>query len=260
MPDIIFENEEKVPEGLREYAKKIDDGTFVVKVAPAVKLDEFRNKNIELSKERDVLVNSVKDARGVLGEDIEAFKAELTELRATAQKVKDGKLKENGDVEAEISRRVESMKKNFETQLSEKAKEAAEYANKVKVIDSKWRQTLIDRYVTDAVLNEKSGADPRALNDILKHAYTVFKVKEDESIVPMDGEAVIYGSDGATAMTPVEWLAKLREKAPYFFKNSNGGGASGGQGSVKDKYFGYTKEEFDKLPGAQKLALANKMK
>ena len=112
-------------------------------------------------------------------------------MRATSQQVKDGKLKGTNDVEAEVSRRVESMKKNFETQLSEKAKEAAEANKKTQVIDAKWRQTLIDRFVTDAVLDEKNGADPRALNDILKHSYTVFKVRPDETIVPMDGEAVV---------------------------------------------------------------------
>lgn len=256
MPDIVFESEEKIPEGLREYAKKLEDGTVVVKVAPAVKLDEFRNKNIELSKERDTLTDFVSKAKPVFGDDLDAFQAEIAELRKTAQLVKDGKLQGSAEVEAEILRRVESMKKNFESQLSEKAKEAADAKKQVNLIDSKYRQTKIDRYVTDAVLDDKNGADPRALNDILKHAYNVFKVREDESIVPMEGEAIIYGSDGATPMTPSEWLAKLREGAPYFFKNSNGGGATGGQGPKK--IGNLSKEDFDKLSGAQKLAIIRK--
>lgn len=257
MPDITFESEDKIPEGLKEFAKKSEDGTvFIVKVSPTAKVDEFRNKNVELSKERDTILAALNDARGLVGEDLEAFKAELTELRATSQQVKDGKLKGTGDVEAEVSRRVESMKKSFETQLSDKAKEAAEANKKVQVIDAKWRQTLIDRFVTDAVLDEKNGADPRALNDILKHSYTVFKVRQDETIVPMDGEAIVYGADGATPMTPSEWLAKLRESAPYFFKISNGGGATGGGGPKK--FGGLSQEQFNKLPARERLALAHK--
>jgi hypothetical protein len=72
----------------------------------------------------------------------------------------------------------------------------------------------------------------------------------------MDGEAIIYGADGATPMTPDEWLAKLRDSAPYFCKNSNGGGATGNQGNKM--FGGMSKEDFNKLSGAQKLALARK--
>lgn len=258
MPDVVFESEDKIPEGLKEFARKLDDGSgFAVKVVPSAKLDEFREKNIALAKERDEFDTFIKSVKPILGEDLEAFQTELTDLRATAQKVKDGKLKMTDDVEAEVIRRVDSMKKNFETQLSEQAKNAAEWQKKAALSDSKYRQTIVDRYVTDAILDEKNGANPQALNDILQHARSVFRVKEDESIVPMDGDAVIYGNDGATPMTPAEWLAKLKVKAPYFFKNSNGGGATGDRGSTK--YGGYTQEEFNKLPAAQKLAIANKM-
>lgn len=258
MPDIVFESEEKIPEGLKGHEKKLEDGTYVVKVAPAAKIDEFRTKNIELSKERDTLADFASKAKNYVGEDLEAFEAELVNLRKTSQEVKDGKLKASGDVEAEVVRRVESMKKGFEDQLSSKAKENGELTKKVSLIESKWKQSKIDRYVTDAVLDEKNGADPRALNDILSHAYSVFKVRQDEAIVPMDGEAVIYGADGATPMTPSEWLAKLRENAPYFFKNSNGGGAAGGQGNKK--FGGMSEADFSKLTPIQKLQIANGQK
>jgi hypothetical protein len=38
----------------------------------------------------------------------------------------------------------------------------------------------------------------------------------------------MYGADGSTPMTPMEWLAKLREEKPFLFKQSEGGGSGGG--------------------------------
>lgn len=253
MPDMIFDALDKVPEGLREHAKE-QDGKVIVKVVPQAKLEEFRNTNITLAQERDALKAQFEPLRGLIGEDVKAFETELTELRTTAQKVKDGSLKGTDAIQAEVAQRVAQMKGDYERQLTEKANEATAWKNKAAEADQKFRRSLVDRAVTDAVLNEKSGAEPRALPDILSRAYAVFRVEDDGKLVAKDGEAVIYGSDGATPMSPAEWLGKLREQAPYFFKNSNGGGASGSQGT-KD-YGGMSKADFQKLPASERLRIA----
>lgn len=253
MPDIVYDALDKVPEGLREHAKE-QDGKVVVKVVPQVKLDEFRQTNITLSQERDALKAQFEPLKKLIGEDVKAFEDELTELRSTVQKVKDGTLKGTDAIQAEVAQRVAQMRGDYERQLAEKATEVSAWKQQAAEADQKFRRSLVDRAVTDAVLNEKSGAEPRALPDILSRAYAVFQVDDAGKLVAKDGEAVIYGSDGATPMTPIEWLSKLKSDAPYFFKSSTGGGASGSQGS-KD-YGGMTKEQFQKLPAAERLRIA----
>lgn len=256
MPDLSFESLDKVPEGLREYAKE-DGGKVVVKVVPAVKLDEFRTNNINLAKERDSYKANLEKVLPVLGGDVgkfDEFQAELQALREVNQKVKDGKLTAKDDIDAEVGRRVASMKSDFERQLTEKAQEVGAWKTKASEADQKYRRSVVDRMVTDAVLNEKSGADPRALQDILSRSYGVFVVKDDGKIEARDGEAVIYGADGATPMTPLEWLGKLKSEAPYFFKNSSGGGAAGNQGG--NTIAGMSREDFQKLPATERLRLA----
>jgi len=256
MPDISFDSLDAVPEGLKEVAKDNGSGKFVVNVVPAAKLDEFRNNNIAVSKERDTL-KSFKDLWApIIGEDPDAFKADVERLRTVDQEVKDGKLKGSKDIEAEVNRRVETMKTGYETRLqaAEQARVAAEAT--AKDADTRFKRSIVDRAITDAVLNEKSGAEPRALPDIIERAAKVFAVGDDGKLTPKEGEAIIYGADGATPMTPNEWLGKLKESAPYFFKASGGGNAGGGNTSKIPG--GLTKEAYDKLPPDKKLELARK--
>jgi hypothetical protein len=96
----------------------------------------------------------------------------------------------------------------------------------------KLRRTYVDRALTDVVLDESMGVHPKALADILGRAYQVFEVSDDGKLTPKRGEAVVYGADGVTPMSPKEWVQSLKEDAPYFFKGSNGGGSNGGEGGM----------------------------
>ncbi len=103
------------------------------------------------------------------------------------------------------------------------------------------------------MIDPNSGVRPEALHDIATRAYALFKF-EDGKMVPKSGEATIYGSDGASPMTVSEWLVKLRNEAPHYFKGNNGGGAAGGK---DDKIGGYTQAQIAAMTPQQKLALAN---
>ncbi|MDW9491687.1 hypothetical protein [Sinorhizobium meliloti] len=255
MPEITFDTLDAIPEGLREGAKQVD-GKVVINVVPKSKLDEFRDNNLTLSQERDTLKSSVATLSQIVGEDPSAFAAELENLRSTSQQVKDGKLKGTDAIEQEVNNRVSSMKSDYERRLQEASKETVAWKDKATSSDQKFRRSLIDRSVTNAVLAEASGAQPQALPDILSRAYGVFTVDDNGTLIARDGEATIYGADGATPMTPAEWLEKLKEQAPYFFKTSNGGGAGGsGNNAVPG---GMSAEDFNNLSGAQQLALARK--
>jgi hypothetical protein len=251
MPEIKFDSLDAVPEGLREGVKE-DGGKFIINVVQKSKLDEFRDNNTSLSQERDTLKASVASLSKIVGEDPAAFATELEGLRATSLQVKDGKLKGTDAIETEVTNRVASMKGDYERRLLEVGKDAVDWKAKAEANDQKFRRSLIDRAVTNAVLAEASGAQPQALTDILARAYGVFTVDVDGKLLARDGEATIYGADGATPMTPGEWLDKLKESAPYFFKGSGGGNAGGTSDNTIPGGLGA--EQFNNLSGAQQLA------
>lgn len=255
MPELMFEALDAIPEGLKEVAVQ-KDGKFVVDVVPGKKLAEFRDNNINLAKERDALKSRWDALAPLVGEDLDAFKTSYEALRAVDQQVKDGKLTAKGDIEAEVTRRVDAMKSNYEQRLQAEAAARAQAEAGKTAAEEKFKRSVVERYVTDAVLNEKSGAIPTALPDILERSGKVFKVSDDGKIVAKEGDAIIYGADGATPMTPIEWLGKLKESAPYFFKGSNGGGATGG--TSKSAPGGMSSEDFLKLPASERLKLARK--
>lgn len=252
MPSLTFETLDAVPEGLREFASEVD-GKITVKVVPETKLSEFREKNITLSQERDKLDAQARRLAELVGEDPDAFAAELQELRETAQKVKDGQLKASDDVEAVVRERVAKMKEEYEQQVRQRADEAKAWQGKAATIQQQYDRSIIDQNVTRAVVDPKVGALPEALPDILSRAYGVFTV-ENGKLVAKAGDAVIYGSDGTTPLSPAEWLNELKQTASYFFKGSTGGGAAGnGPGTIA----GMSKAEFAKLSPQEKLRLAN---
>jgi hypothetical protein len=254
MPDFTFNTADEIPEELRGEAKKNDAGKFVLNLVHKIKLDEFRENNVKVSKERDDLLKKFGLVSTIVGEDPEAFQKEVDELRKMNQQVKDGKLKASDDIEKVLTDRTSTMRKTFEEQAQINAKELAKAKDEIASLTGELKKINIDRSITAAVLDEKSGALHEALPHILSEAYKVFIVENSGDIVPKNGDAIIYGADGATAMTPTEWLHKLREKHSYLFKNSAGGGASGN----KDPRFGgLSQEAWNKLSPEAKLRIAN---
>ena len=255
MPEIFFDSLDAVPADFRDIAKTGEGGKISINVVAKTKLDEFRDTNIAVSAERDKLKTTVEKLSAIVGEDADAFSTELEGLRATAQQVADGKLKGNDSIEKEVANRVASMKTDYENRLQAQGKETKAWQEKAESAEGKFRRSVVAQAVTNAVVAEGSGADPKALPDILERAYKVFHVEDNGALVPKEGEATIYGGDGTTPQTPSEWLGKLKESAPYFFKRSTGADA-GGNG--KGLPGGISQADFDKLSGAEKLALARK--
>lgn len=254
MPDIFFSSLNEVPEGLREVA--VTEGDKVkVSVVPRAKLDEFRENNVKIVKERDDLATKVTKLSTVLGtEDLETAEKDLTALRSMSQRVKDGELVENKGLDEALAERTKEMRSGFESEILNAKKEALAWRDKYSQADTKIRKGAIDRAVTDAVIDPASGVQQRALPDIMERAYKVFQVGDDGTLTPKNGEAVMYGADGVTPMTTKEWVAKLKEEAPYFFVQSNGGGAGGSESKL---LAGYTQSELAKMSPEMRLRLAN---
>lgn len=252
MPAIKFDTKEAIPEGLREFASEGEDGKFVVKVAPEAKLTEFREKNIALNQQIETLAPVMARVKEIAGDDLDVFANELSELKSIAQRVTDGDLKTTEDIERAVAERVTAVKEGYEqNQRSERDLRTKAEKDRDELKGALDR-TNVRHAVTAAVIDPTSGIRPEALGDILERAYKLFHWENNKPI-PKNGESTIYGSDSAEPMTPKEWLAKLRDEAPYFFNGNGGGGANGG----KDTKHGFTSAEIAKMTPEQKLALAN---
>lgn len=253
MPDIKYTKKEDIPEGLREFAKEADGG-FIVAVVPKSKLDEFRDNNLTIARERDELKNKVIAYAEMVGDDPVKARETVATLKAIDQQVKDGKLKGSEAIEAEVNRRVAETKSNFENQLAQAGARLTEATAKAGDFENKFKRSTVDREITNAVLHPESGINPAALPDVLTRAYGFYTVQEDGRLVAKQGDNVVYGADGVTPMPPKEWLSKVLEQAPYLGKQSAGGGASGASG--KTSYGGLSQTDFDKLPAVDRLTLA----
>lgn len=234
MPELFYDSLADVPEPFKEFAKDAVDekgnklGKLSINVVPNSKLQEFRENNERLSKERDQLKQVVDKYGHVIGEDFDAFQNHLEELKKTKKRVDDGELVANSSLEEALAKRTQEMKADLEGKNQALIKDRDDWKRRAEIGDQKFKQTVIERSVTDAILDKEVGALANARPDILNRAMSVFKVDDKGQIRAFDNDGnVIYGPDGATPMTPKDWLVKLKESAPYFFETSRGAGAGG---------------------------------
>lgn len=197
----------EIPEAIRSMYKQEGD-EFVLDVEGAVdktKIDEFRTNNIALQQQLDKL------------KDVDPVK--YRELMDLDRKVKEKQLIEAGKVDEVVNLRVESMRTELTTQITEKDN-ALTVANKQLAI------LMIDRQVQAEAV--KLGILPTAMDDILLRARTVYTMENGVPVPKSQDGKVIYGKDGSTPMPMNEWVLSLKKAAPHLFAGSSGSGAGGG--------------------------------
>ena len=256
MAEMLFDTLDQLPEELREFGKARDDGKVVVNLVPKVKVDEFREKNIALSRDNEQFSSKINKLSKLVGEDEDKFVDELAELRKTKQLVDDGKLSQSEKIEEVLAERTKKMRETHEEELRRLANESSKWKGEYDTVTDLLKGVKVDSYIRAAIHDPKSGARSEAESHILLEARKVFKIEGDK-IIPKNGDSTIYGNDGASPMSPVEWMKTLQKQMPYLFKESNGGGANGGGMSG---FGNLTKDDIAALTPAQKLALANKQK
>ncbi|UVD36465.1 hypothetical protein RCXUPER_47 [Rhodobacter phage RcXuper] len=234
MATLTYKSLSEVPEDLREHAKEGDSG-FVVKVAPADKITEFRENNVKLSQQRDDLIAKVSQYEQVTGVPLEAletgklsdFAKTLEALRETKKKVEDGALVENTSLEEAAAARVTEVTNSFKAQMAEIAKDRDAHRDRATKAEERANQMLVENNVRLAASDPDVAMLDKAVNLVLPQAFRVFRV-EDGKLVPKTSDGtILYGSDGVTPMSMKEWLLKQRDENDFLFKGSRGGGASG---------------------------------
>jgi hypothetical protein len=257
MPIIKLETREAWPEELRDLVKESEAGGFELNVVPKTKLDEFRDTNINVSKEREAAVDELKKLKAIIpeGTDYDEFRTQLADLQAMAQRVADGELSENGDIEAEVAKRTERMKRELEDQKAAALGAKTKAEERAQEAEGKFKNLILKQAVIEAAMDPETGANPEAVDYILADAQKVFTFDESDTLIPRKGDSVLYGSDGATPMSMKVWVTDLVSTKPLLAKPSGGGGD---KGDPTKKFGGYTQEEYRKLTPMQKMELANK--
>lgn len=237
MPELFFDDLSAVPEVFRDIAKEAEDdkgaktGKVSINVVPNSKLQEFRETNVRISQDLDKLKAEYEKLVPIVGEKPDEFAEQLEELRRIKKRVDDGELVAGTDLETALNKRTKEMKADLEGKNNALGQDRDEWRKKWEAADSKYKRTVISTQVVDAIMDKDVGALTDARSDILNRAMSVFKIDDQDQLRAFDSDGnVIYGPDGATPMTPKDWLIGLKDSAPYFFQQSRGGGAGGGPG------------------------------
>lgn len=230
MPELLFDAQDAVPEPFRAIAAE-KDGKWSINVVPKAELDEFRERNIEISKKNEQFTGLIGRLTplGFDPEKVDEFVTGFTEMKDIKQQVADGKLVADTSLAAAVEAKTGEMKSNYETQIGGLKNENTSLKGENEKLKLQLNRSIVDQNVMTAINDPKSGALPEATRNILREAHDTFHIDENGKLIAKDGDGnIIYGGDGATPMTPTEWLKKLSETSPFFFKGSQGGGAGGG--------------------------------
>lgn len=255
---LTFKTKDEVPESLREAAKEID-GAWTVTVVSSDKLSEFRDRNLAASKEVDTLKAEVSAIRAVIGDKMTPaeLKARMEELTGVESQVKDGKLKGTSEIQTEVEKRTEAMRRAADERLAEQAARLRTADEQAGQYRAKYERSQIETHLMQALSDSTLGVSTTAIPDIIRRAHDVFKIDDKtQGITIIESDMIRRGEDGVTNMTAVEWVKELQRKAPHYFKASQGGGASG---TGAEKIGNLTKDQVAKLSGPEKMRLANSM-
>lgn len=145
----------------------------------------------------------------------------------------EAKLIAAGKIDEVLDKRTERMRADVDKQI----KAANERADKAEAFSNKFR----DRVLGDAIraAAAKTGALPEASDDLILRAKGTFQLNDEGEAVAVDANGdVLFGKDGKTPLSPLEWAESLKETAPHLFPRAEGTGAGGhkpggGGGSLK---------------------------
>jgi hypothetical protein len=138
-----------------------------------------------------------------------------------------------GKIDEVLDKRTERLRADVDKQI----KAANERAEKAEAFSNKFRDRVLGDAIRSAAL--KAGALPEASDDLILRAKGTFQLNDEGEAVAVDANGdVLFGKDGKTPLTPVEWAESLKETAPHLFPRAEGSGAGGhkpggGGGSLK---------------------------
>lgn len=219
----VIESQEAIPEGMSEHYEE-QDGRFVLKVdghVPKSRVDEFRNNNIKLMKEKEAI-----QARLAELDDLDIEQAR--EAMKFKEEMENQKLMDKGQFDELMKKQTDQMTKQHEKQIKQ-LQENIEVAQRE--LEAKQRllnQSVIDRNVQDA-LDQKPMLTTAARMLLMDRAKSTFSVDDDGKVVTKDGEGNIRFSKNGVDIYGIndyidDYIMDYQNDSS-FVKPSTGGGS-----------------------------------
>ena len=187
------------------YTKQGDKWILDVEGAvPKAQLNEFREKNITLSKQLEALGDVDP------GEAAKAIKR-VEELEAQLDKDK-------GKFDELLNKRTEAMKSEYDAKLSAKDSSIGEIRGQLKTLS-------IDQAIQAAggEFGLRTGAAP----DLVARGRAMFDLDDDGNIISRDSEGVQRYNSAGEPLAPKDWVQSMTKEAKHLFDESQGSGAGG---------------------------------
>jgi hypothetical protein len=206
-----YQNRAEIPaDAAAHYAER--DGAWVLDcdgVVDKTKLDEFRQNNINLTRQLD------EHTRRFDGIDPDAVR----EAMETKRRLDEGELLKKGDFDAVLQSRVSPFEK--------RAKDAEALAANANA-------RLVELQINQGAVTaaSKRGLVPSAIADLTARARSAFRLVNGAPVaVEADGQTPRLGKDGVTPISIDEWAEGLVKDAPHLFERNSGAGAGGSVGA-----------------------------
>lgn len=213
-------------------------------------IKEFRDKNVTLMKEVEGFKSTIAVWDEIGSQD--TFKEALKTLEA----VKDEKLFDEGKIEEILNKRTGAMKRDHEAKvrnLTERAETAEKDYKKSKTAHA---SASIDNQIQIAISKIDAKIRKGAVEDVVARGRAKFTMDEEGKVVAQDIHGnPLYGKDGVTPLTIIEWITELPNEAVHFFEDSSGGGGGGGDKNVTMQL---SPEQLAKIPPSERLKMVHR--
>lgn len=219
-----YPSQEDIPEGFADlYEEK--DGEWHLTGVEGIKTDgDIKKVQESLNKERDAHKRTKERLRGFVemsDEELEEAQTKLDkyeELEAAAgDKLDEEKINELAEKRANaLKAPLERDLKKLQTELSEanEEREGLKTEKRTRTIHDAARRAATEAKVI-----------PEALDDVLMHAERVFEINDDGEVQVKDGVGFTPG------VGPDVWMTDIKDKRPFWFPTSQGGGGKGSGGA-----------------------------
>ena len=211
----------------------------MIREAVAAEVKGLKANSKKLKAEKEAAEEALKAFEGIDPEKVRAL-LEQVEGDEETQLLKDGKIEEV------VAKRTERLVTAKDKEIEARDKRISELETENSDLNDRLQKKIVDGALRDAAT--KAGVVPTAIDDAVYRGSRVFVVGDDDTPIAKDGEDTLFGKDGKTPLTPLEYMEGMKETAPHWFPTSSGGGANGAKGG-SDK----TPNPFDRKAGTWNL-------
>ncbi len=202
------------------------------KIRVAVELETER-----LRVNRDAVIGEKRDLKKKFDEQNDVLVAlggeegikKLQTMMTTLQKDELGSLLAEGRTEEWFDKRMANREKDHKSQLSTLQEKLDEVVKERDDAVGSKRKLVLETEVMTACA--ETGVVDSAFEDVKAAAGFLFKNDAEHGLCIRDKEGtVVYGKDGKTPLTPLEWLGMQKENKRHWWPPSKGADASSSHG------------------------------